>query len=170
MHPIGGIDHILAMVAVGVFAFVLGGRALYLVPLAFVGMMAADRVHEAMDQAMSIADPGMGKGGRRNESETEAEGQFEAHRFSFAGPTVPQCGCVARRPVSWLRISMLAPPSQSQTSGTLEELSVTVAGAAQGVRLLPVSREGFAALRAPSCHSCVRNVDRDQCALHAFAA
>lgn len=41
MHPVGGIDHILAMVAVGVFAFVLGGRALFLVPLAFVGMMAA---------------------------------------------------------------------------------------------------------------------------------
>lgn len=40
LHPIGGIDHILAMVAVGVFAYVLGGRALYLVPLAFVGMMA----------------------------------------------------------------------------------------------------------------------------------
>lgn len=39
MHPMGGIDHILAMVAVGVFAYVLGGRALYLVPLAFVGMM-----------------------------------------------------------------------------------------------------------------------------------
>lgn len=38
-HPIGGIDHVLAMVAVGVFAFVLGGRALLLVPLAFVGMM-----------------------------------------------------------------------------------------------------------------------------------
>ncbi len=40
MHPLGGLDHILAMVAVGVFACVLGGRALYLVPLAFVGMMA----------------------------------------------------------------------------------------------------------------------------------
>jgi len=40
MHPIGGIDHILAMVAVGVFAFVLGGRALILVPLSFIGMMA----------------------------------------------------------------------------------------------------------------------------------
>ncbi|CDP53819.1 HupE-UreJ family metal transporter [Devosia sp. DBB001] len=39
MHPIGGLDHILAMVAVGVFAFVLGGRALWMVPLAFVGMM-----------------------------------------------------------------------------------------------------------------------------------
>lgn len=40
MHPVGGLDHLLAMVAVGVFAFVLGGRALYLVPLSFVGMMA----------------------------------------------------------------------------------------------------------------------------------
>lgn len=38
-HPIGGLDHILAMVAVGVFAFVLGGRALWLVPLSFVAMM-----------------------------------------------------------------------------------------------------------------------------------
>lgn len=40
MHPLGGLDHVLAMVAVGVFAFVLGGRALCLVPLSFVGMMA----------------------------------------------------------------------------------------------------------------------------------
>ncbi|UXN69152.1 HupE/UreJ family protein [Devosia neptuniae] len=38
-HPIGGLDHILAMVAVGVFAYVLGGRVLWLVPLSFVGMM-----------------------------------------------------------------------------------------------------------------------------------
>ena len=39
MHPVGGLDHVLAMVAVGVFVCVLGGRALLLVPLAFVGMM-----------------------------------------------------------------------------------------------------------------------------------
>ena len=39
LHPVGGPDHALAMVAVGVFAFVLGGRALWLVPLSFVGMM-----------------------------------------------------------------------------------------------------------------------------------
>lgn len=38
-HPIGGLDHVLAMVAVGVFAYVLGGRALWLVPVSFVGMM-----------------------------------------------------------------------------------------------------------------------------------
>lgn len=40
MHPMSGIDHILAMVAVGLFAAHLGGRALWLVPAAFVAMMA----------------------------------------------------------------------------------------------------------------------------------
>ena len=40
LHPIGGIDHVLAMVAVGLFAALLGGRALWLVPLSFVTMMA----------------------------------------------------------------------------------------------------------------------------------
>lgn len=40
-HPIGGVDHILAMVAVGVFAVCLAGRALWLVPSAFVLAMAA---------------------------------------------------------------------------------------------------------------------------------
>lgn len=39
LHPIGGLDHILAMVAVGVFAAQLGARALWLVPLSFVAMM-----------------------------------------------------------------------------------------------------------------------------------
>lgn len=41
MHPVGGLDHVLAMVAVGFFAAALGGRALWLVPLSFVGMMVA---------------------------------------------------------------------------------------------------------------------------------
>jgi urease accessory protein len=41
IHPASGIDHVLAMVAVGIFAAHLGGRALWLVPLAFVSMMAA---------------------------------------------------------------------------------------------------------------------------------
>lgn len=40
LHPLGGIDHLLAMVAVGMFAFLLQGRALWLVPAAFVGTMA----------------------------------------------------------------------------------------------------------------------------------
>jgi len=39
-HPVGGLDHVLAMVAVGAFAVRLGGRAVWLVPAAFVAMMA----------------------------------------------------------------------------------------------------------------------------------
>lgn len=39
-HPFSGLDHILAMVAVGLLAANLGGRALWLVPLSFVAMMA----------------------------------------------------------------------------------------------------------------------------------
>lgn len=38
-HPLGGLDHLLAMVAVGLWAASLGGRALYAVPVAFVAMM-----------------------------------------------------------------------------------------------------------------------------------
>jgi urease accessory protein len=41
LHPFSGIDHILAMVAVGLFAVQLGGRALWLVPASFVTVMAA---------------------------------------------------------------------------------------------------------------------------------
>src|SRR5262249_11545756 len=40
-HPLGGLDHILAMVTVGIFAWQLGGRALGLVPATFVIAMAA---------------------------------------------------------------------------------------------------------------------------------
>ena len=39
VHPLIGIDHVLAMVAVGLYAASLGGAALWLVPCAFVGMM-----------------------------------------------------------------------------------------------------------------------------------
>lgn len=40
-HPVGGADHVLAMVAVGVIAGLVGGRALWLLPAAFLGMMSA---------------------------------------------------------------------------------------------------------------------------------
>lgn len=39
LHPVGGLDHVLAMVSVGLFAALLSGRALWSVPLAFVSMM-----------------------------------------------------------------------------------------------------------------------------------
>lgn len=40
LHPLGGLDHVLAMVAVGLLAAHLGGRALLLVPASFVSLMA----------------------------------------------------------------------------------------------------------------------------------
>ncbi len=39
-HPIGGIDHLLAMVAVGLWAAQIGGRALVALPAAFLAFMA----------------------------------------------------------------------------------------------------------------------------------
>ena len=41
LHPLGGLDHLLAMAAVGLLAAQLGGRALWLVPASFVAAMAA---------------------------------------------------------------------------------------------------------------------------------
>lgn len=40
-HPLSGLDHILAMVAVGLWATQLGGRALWQVPLTFILTMTA---------------------------------------------------------------------------------------------------------------------------------
>lgn len=40
MHPVGGLDHVLAMVMVGLLAAEIGGRALWLVPATFVAVMA----------------------------------------------------------------------------------------------------------------------------------
>jgi urease accessory protein len=39
LHPFGGADHVLAMVAVGLLAALYGGRALWALPLAFLAMM-----------------------------------------------------------------------------------------------------------------------------------
>jgi urease accessory protein len=40
LHPITGADHVMAMFTVGLLAYVVGGRALWLVPAAFISMMA----------------------------------------------------------------------------------------------------------------------------------
>jgi urease accessory protein len=38
-HPFSGLDHMLAMVSVGLFAAMLGGRAVWAVPASFIAMM-----------------------------------------------------------------------------------------------------------------------------------
>lgn len=39
MHPVAGLDHVLAMVAVGLWAAQIGGRAMWIVPATFVGVL-----------------------------------------------------------------------------------------------------------------------------------
>jgi urease accessory protein len=59
MHPLGGIDHILAMVTVGIFAFQLGGRALWLVPAAFVLVMAGGGVLGVIGMPLPFVEVGI---------------------------------------------------------------------------------------------------------------
>jgi len=44
MHPMTGLDHVLAMVAVGLLAARLGGRALWVTPLSFMAMLVVGAV------------------------------------------------------------------------------------------------------------------------------
>jgi urease accessory protein len=60
MHPVGGLDHVLAMISVGFFAYVLGGRALWLVPAAFVAMMALGGALGIAGVAVPFVEPGIG--------------------------------------------------------------------------------------------------------------
>jgi len=55
IHPFTGWDHLLAMVAVGIWATQLGGRSLWALPGAFVGAMAAG----AALGAAGFAPPGV---------------------------------------------------------------------------------------------------------------
>ena len=59
-HPLTGIDHILAMVAVGLFAAQLGGRALWLMPLTFVSVMALAGVAGMGDVKLPLVEIGIG--------------------------------------------------------------------------------------------------------------
>jgi urease accessory protein len=59
-HPLGGLDHILAMVAVGLHAAHLGGRAMWLVPLTFVSVMAIAGVLGMADVGLPYAEIGIG--------------------------------------------------------------------------------------------------------------
>lgn len=43
-HPVGGLDHLLAMLAVGLWAAMLGGRAVWALPISFVTAMLAGGV------------------------------------------------------------------------------------------------------------------------------
>lgn len=52
LHPLSGLDHLLAMVAVGLWAAVAGGRQLWALPLAFVAAMSVGGILGALGLAL----------------------------------------------------------------------------------------------------------------------
>lgn len=59
-HPFGGPDHVLAMVAVGLLAAQLGGRAMLLLPASFLALMAAGGLLAAAGLALPWAELAIG--------------------------------------------------------------------------------------------------------------
>jgi urease accessory protein len=58
-HPLTGLDHLLAMVAVGLWAGLAGGRALWVWPLAFVGVMLAGGALAMAGVPLPLVEPGI---------------------------------------------------------------------------------------------------------------
>lgn len=56
-HPFFGTDHVLAMVAVGLWASMLGGRAIHSVPAAFVACMGAGFAASLMALPLPLVEP-----------------------------------------------------------------------------------------------------------------
>lgn len=56
-HPLFGADHVLAMVAVGLWAVMLGARAVWAVPAAFVGAMAVGFVLSLLGMPLPLVEP-----------------------------------------------------------------------------------------------------------------
>ena len=59
VHPLTGLDHVIAMLAVGVFAAQLGGRALWLVPATFIAVMAAAGIAGMIGVAVPYVETGI---------------------------------------------------------------------------------------------------------------
>lgn len=58
-HPFQGLDHLLAMLAVGIWAWQLGGRARWMLPLTFVGMLALGAVLAVAGFALPMVESGI---------------------------------------------------------------------------------------------------------------
>ena len=56
-HPFVGLDHLLAMIAVGIWAGQLGGRAVWLIPLTFVSVMTAAATLASFGLLLPLVEP-----------------------------------------------------------------------------------------------------------------
>jgi len=56
-HPLQGTDHVLAMLAVGLWAVFAGGRAIWVWPMAFVGTMVAGFTAATLGLQMPFVEP-----------------------------------------------------------------------------------------------------------------
>jgi urease accessory protein len=56
-HPLFGLDHVLAMVTVGLWGALIGGRALWLVPAAFVAAMIAGFLASVTALPLPMVEP-----------------------------------------------------------------------------------------------------------------
>jgi urease accessory protein len=59
-HPIGGADHILAMIAIGLWGVIAGGRALWVWPAAFVTMVLAGFAAATFGLHLPFVQPAIG--------------------------------------------------------------------------------------------------------------
>jgi urease accessory protein len=58
-HPIGGLDHLLTMVAVGLWAAQLGGKARWALPIGFVSVMALGGLLGLTAMPLTNVEPGI---------------------------------------------------------------------------------------------------------------
>lgn len=58
-HPLSGADHMLAMIAVGLWAAQIGGRARWIVPAAFVSLMALGFALALAGAPLPLVEPGI---------------------------------------------------------------------------------------------------------------
>jgi len=58
-HPVTGLDHVMAMVTVGILAWQMGGRALWAVPASFVALMALGTAGGVMGVDMPFVELGI---------------------------------------------------------------------------------------------------------------
>ena len=59
VHPLSGLDHMTVMIAVGLWAALKGGRAIWAWPLAFVGVMLAGGALGMLQVPVPFVEPGI---------------------------------------------------------------------------------------------------------------